>query len=106
MRHALLLISIAIGLLLGATLWAMRPVSDAGTPVAAPLTGQTEQRKVEVNHASRDELLRVPGMTPRVADRLIQHRPYRKLDDLVSRKVLGKKEFAIIRDHIAVRRAP
>jgi DNA uptake protein ComE-like DNA-binding protein len=42
-------------------------------------------------------------MTPEAADRIIQKRPYRKLDDLISKKAIGKKQFAQIRDYIRVR---
>jgi len=106
MRRVFLLTSIAGGVLLGGALWAMRPGLDARTPATIQVADRANQEKVELNHASRDELLRIPGMSVELADRVLQSRPYRKLDDLVSRKVLGKKEFARIRDHIAVRRAP
>jgi DNA uptake protein ComE-like DNA-binding protein len=56
--------------------------------------------KVDVNRASAKELSRLPGMTNQTADRIIRNRPYRKLDDLVTRKVLGKKQFAQIKELI------
>jgi len=39
-----------------------------------------------------------------VAERIVRHRPYKKLDDLVTRRVLGKKEFARIREQVVVGR--
>jgi DNA uptake protein ComE-like DNA-binding protein len=41
-------------------------------------------------------------MTLETADRIIQKRPYRKLDELISKKAIGKKQFAQIRDYISV----
>ena len=60
------------------------------------------QAKVDLNQASRQELERLPGITPELAERIAKHRPYRKLDDLVTRKVLGKKQFARIREFVVV----
>jgi DNA uptake protein ComE-like DNA-binding protein len=58
--------------------------------------------KVDVNRADRDEIGRLPGMTAQTVDRIIQNRPYRKLDELVSKRVIGKKQFAEIREYIVV----
>ncbi len=63
------------------------------------------QMKVDLNHASVEELERLPGITPQLAERIARHRPYRKLDDLVIRKVLGKKQFARIRDFVMLSQA-
>jgi DNA uptake protein ComE-like DNA-binding protein len=41
-------------------------------------------------------------MTQEVADRVIQNRPYRKLDELISKKVIGKKHFAQIREFVVI----
>ncbi|HSB68619.1 MAG TPA: helix-hairpin-helix domain-containing protein [Candidatus Methylomirabilis sp.] len=60
--------------------------------------------KVDLNVAGMDELIRLPGMTPQLAEDVIRNRPYRKLDDLITKKVLGKKQFARIRDHVVVGR--
>ncbi len=62
----------------------------------------TPQTKVDVNHASVGELTKLPGITQALATRIIEHRPYRKLDDLVTRKVLGKKQFARIREYVVI----
>ncbi|KAB2959670.1 MAG: helix-hairpin-helix domain-containing protein [Candidatus Methylomirabilis oxygeniifera] len=59
-------------------------------------------RKVDLNTASIRELQKLPGFGPEVAGRIVQHRPYHTLDELISRKVLGRKEFARIKDRIRV----
>ena len=60
--------------------------------------------KLDVNIAGVDELVRLPGMTPQLAEQIVRNRPYRKLDDLLTRKVLGKKQFARIREFVVVSR--
>jgi len=59
-------------------------------------------KRLDINEASLDELKKLPGITPALAERIVKHRPYRKLDDLVTQKVLGKKQFARIRDLITI----
>lgn len=44
---------------------------------------------VEINHASRADLLRIPGIGPRSADRIIQARREARLRDLAQLKALG-----------------
>ena len=60
--------------------------------------------KLDINAAGVDELVRLPGMTPQLAEQIVQNRPYRKLDDLLTRRVLGKKQFARIREFVVVNR--
>jgi len=74
-----------------------RSPETADVSVPAP-----PQTKVDINQAGLEELTRLPGITPAIAERIAQHRPYRKLDDLVTRNVLGKKQFARIREFVVV----
>jgi DNA uptake protein ComE-like DNA-binding protein len=59
-------------------------------------------QRVDINTASVRELERLPGMGPELVERIVQSRPYRKLDELITRKVLGRKQFARIKDRIRV----
>jgi DNA uptake protein ComE-like DNA-binding protein len=69
----------------------------------AELTSQ-KTTKLDINTAGIEALLRLPGMTPQLAEQIIRNRPYHKLDDLITRKVLGKKQFARIREFVMVSR--
>ena len=60
------------------------------------------QTKVDINQAGVEELTKLPGITRVLAERITKNRPYRKLDDLVTRKVLGKKQFARVREYIVI----
>jgi len=59
-------------------------------------------QRIDVNTASVRELERLPGMGPEVAERIVQYGPYKKLDELITKKVLGRKQFARIKDRIRV----
>jgi competence protein ComEA len=65
-------------------------------------TIKSAARKVNLNSASVRELERLPGIGPEAAERVVRHRPYHKLDELISRKILGRKEFARIKERVRV----
>ena len=66
----------------------------------------TATKKVDVNRASLEEICRLPGIAKESGQKIIKHRPYRRLDDLVSRRVLSKKQFARIREYVSVGSGP
>ena len=109
MRRAIVL-SIAGGVLvLGGMAWlaaAQLGGKDGSPPgrAAGTFVQAHAQVKVDLNQAKLEELSRLPGITLILAERIARQRPYRKLDDLVTRKVLGKKQFARIREYVVVSR--
>jgi DNA uptake protein ComE-like DNA-binding protein len=115
MRRTPVLISVGSALILAGVAWLAAPQLAArdmepSVPVIqeAPPDGHPQgslQGKVDLNQAGVEELRRLPGITPEMAERIVKNRPYRKLDDLVTRKVLGKKQFARVRELVVVSRA-
>ena len=79
-------------------------ISSEGTVTETKPTkpGQAKARKTNLNLAGSKELSLLPGITPADADRIIQRRPYKNLDELLTKKVLGKKQFALIREYVIV----
>jgi len=59
-----------------------------------------------VNRASLREICGSLGVSVEVGQRIVKLRPYRRLDDLVSKRALGKKEFAKVREFIMIKSAP
>ncbi|MHB8215150.1 MAG: ComEA family DNA-binding protein [Candidatus Sulfotelmatobacter sp.] len=59
-----------------------------------------DKKTINVNKASREDLLTLPGMTEHEADRVIAERPYDNTDDLVRRHVLPREEYDKISDRI------
>src|SRR5271157_5383269 len=106
MRCTSLLISAGVALVLGGTAWpaaVQHGEGDTGSRSAKTQDASVQApsgTKVDVNQATMEELIPLPGITSALAERIVQHRPYRKLDDLVTRKVLGKKQFARIRESV------
>jgi DNA uptake protein ComE-like DNA-binding protein len=55
---------------------------------------------VDINHASLDQLLQVPGMTRPWAERIMRFRPYRTKLDLVQEGVMPLEVYRRFREFI------
>ena len=62
-----------------------------------------EHPLVELNSAREGELLRLPGMTRREAQRIIASRPYRTTRELVAKGILSEARYEKIRDRLTIK---
>ncbi|MGO9324531.1 MAG: ComEA family DNA-binding protein [Terracidiphilus sp.] len=62
------------------------------------------EARVDINHATVDELLKVPGMTQSWAGRIVRFRPYRSKQDLVEHGVLPSDVYDRIKDYVIAHR--
>ena len=67
-------------------------------PVAVPFNGTATP--VNINTASANDLELFLGLTKEVADKVVLNRPYRLRGELLSKKVLPKATFDVIKDRI------
>jgi competence protein ComEA len=68
-------------------------------PPAPPTEG-----RVDINHASLAELLKVPGLTRSWAGRIVRFRPYRTKQDLLDRGVVSSQVYDRIKENIIAHR--
>jgi DNA uptake protein ComE-like DNA-binding protein len=68
------------------------------TSVPAP------EDRVDINTASIDMLLKLPGMKRTWAARIVRSRPYRAKNELLDRGVLTSQVYDRIKDYIVARR--
>jgi len=62
------------------------------------------EARIDINHATVDELLKVPGMTASWAGRIVHFRPYRTKDDLLERGVVTSTVYDRIKDYVIAHR--
>ena len=55
---------------------------------------------ISINTATVDELKLLPGIGPDTAHAIIKNRPYKKIDDLLKVKGMGKSKLEKIKDLI------
>jgi DNA uptake protein ComE-like DNA-binding protein len=66
--------------------------------------GLSNKKTIDLNKASKDDLVSLPGITSPRADRIIAERPYASAHQLVTRHVLTEDEYAQIQDRVIVTR--
>ena len=57
---------------------------------------------IDLNHASLRKVEALPGITPSMARRIVDGRPYSTPDDLVDRGILTHRELERILDHVVI----
>jgi DNA uptake protein ComE-like DNA-binding protein len=91
----------------------------ASAPAAAPAKATTAKStstkststhhaaatKPDINSASKDDLMKVKGMTDADADKIIAGRPYKSVSDLSHKKVIDAAVYKSVHSHLACKKA-
>jgi competence protein ComEA len=96
-----LLIASAVSVVAQAAQYSDRDRSGA-PPTSA--NAPPPEARIDINHASLNELLKVPGMTPSWAGRIARFRPYRTKQDLLDKGVLPSDVYDRIKDYVIAHR--
>jgi DNA uptake protein ComE-like DNA-binding protein len=62
--------------------------------------GWNRDKSVNLNSASKDQLVALPGISSAEADHIIEARPFKTTDELVSRRIVSKAEYDKIADRV------
>lgn len=75
-----------------------------GTKIYIPFKGENmvgnTSSTININSASQSGLESLSGIGPVAAEKIIANRPYGAIDELLTKKVVGKSVFEKIKDHI------
>ena len=73
-------------------------------PLAGKPAASAVEARVDINRASVEELMKVPGMTATWAGRIVRFRPYRTKLDLLERGVVTSQVYDRIKDSVVAHR--
>jgi DNA uptake protein ComE-like DNA-binding protein len=103
MRFAALAIA-----LLGVCLTGLAQNQDRDTR-GVPKTSQNApppEMRIDINHASMEELLKLPGMTPSWVGRIVRFRPYRTKLELLDKGIVTGQVYERIKDFVIAHQKP
>lgn len=55
---------------------------------------------ISINYSTKKELESLPGIGPVTADKIINNRPYMRVEELIEKKIVGEKVWTSIKDMI------
>lgn len=102
MRHILRVALVSLAFAGGAGLCSGQDEYERGW--SASHSAVAEAARVDINHASLADLMKVPGMKAPWAERIVRFRPYRSKQDLVDQGIVPGVVYGRIRDYIIAHR--
>ena len=66
--------------------------------------GWTRDHPLDLNSATKDQLVALPGVNESAADRIIARRPYSRPDELLSKRVVTKAEYDKFADRVTAKK--
>ncbi len=77
--------------------------NDAEAMAAAIREGWSRDQPLDLNTATKEQLLSLPGVTAPQANRVIAGRPYSEPGDVVTRRIMPKTEYDKIADRVTAK---
>jgi len=79
---------------------------DSYRPHSSSAAAPPPAERIDINHATLAELLKVPGISSSWANRIVRFRPYRTKLDLVENGVLPAQVYGRVEPYIIAHRDP
>lgn len=77
-------------------------IGENGITGGPKVAGISSESKVNINNSTQAEIEALPGIGPVTASKIIADRPYQKVEDLLSKKIISKALFEKIKDSLVV----
>ena len=109
MTRTTVLASVAFGMLLPMAAWAGTSTTTSSTAHKSSThhsSSKSASHKVDLNTASKEDLMKLQGVDDATADKIIAGRPYSSKSELVKKNVLTQDEMKKIEAHVMTKTAP
>lgn len=100
-KNVLFVVFVVISLLVTGSLMAMAQDAKKEEPKTTPALAEDE--KIDINSAPLDLVEELPGIGIKLAQAIIDGRPYEKIEDLLRVKGIGEKRFARLKDWVVAK---
>jgi len=79
------------------------PVIAQGSAKAKPAPAAARATLIDLNTATKEELMAIPGIGDAYSQKIIDGRPYARKDELVTKKIVPQATYDKIKDQVVAR---
>jgi DNA uptake protein ComE-like DNA-binding protein len=82
-----------------------KPAAPASKPAATQAPPAAKHELLDLNTATREQLEALPAIGTAYAQKIIDGRPYKAKNELVSKKIVPQAAYDKIKDHVVAKQA-